>query len=187
MRKTLAILIAPLALVAAACGSSSSSTSTPAKSPTTASTASSSGKAAAVVLTTRNVPGLGVVLVNGQGRTLYTFAPDKDKQVTCVGGCASAWPPLTTTSTAKPATSGDVKTSLVASDPDPAGGRVITYAGWPLYLYVADPTAGTANGQSINNAGGLWYVITPSGKVITKRASAGGPSTSTSNSGGSGY
>jgi hypothetical protein len=84
-----------------------------------------------------------------------------------------------------PATTGAVKASPVSSDPDPSGGRVVTYDGWPLYLYVSDPTAGTAHGQAINSAGGLWYVISPSGTVITKKANTG--TGSTSGSGSSGY
>jgi len=180
MRKTFALPVAALALVVAACGSSSSSSST---SQSSAATSRSTASAAAVVLATRDVPGLGVVLVNGQGRTLYTFAPDKAAKVTCVGGCASAWPPMfLAAAVKKPTISGQVKPSLVSSDPDPSGGRVITYAGWPLYLYVADPTAGTAHGQSINSAGGPWYVITPSGTVITKKPTAAGGSSSSSSS-----
>ncbi len=190
MRKSFAVPIAALALLTTACGSSSSSStsSSSAASPTTASTATSSSAAAgAVALTTRNVPGLGVVLVNGQGRTLYTFAPDKDKRVTCLGGCASAWPPLAVAASQKPTTSGAVKASLVASDPDPSGGRVVTYAGWPLYLYVADPSAGTAHGQSLNSAGGLWYVISPAGKVITSKPSSESGTSTSGGSGGVGY
>jgi predicted lipoprotein with Yx(FWY)xxD motif len=125
-----------------------------------------------------------VVLVNGEGRTLYTFAPDKAGKVTCVDGCAVAWPPLRLSSGQKPVTSGGIRASLVSSDPNPAGGRVVTYAGWPLYLYVADPTAGTDHGQAINSSGGLWYVISPDGKVITK---APGSASSGSSSGGSAY
>jgi len=185
MRKSLALPVTALALLTAACGSSnsSSSTSKSGAATTTSSTASAAVTKAAgsVVLTTRDVPGIGVVLVNRQGRTLYTFAPDKANKVTCVGGCASAWPPLFLAAAAtKPATSGQVKAALVSSDPDPAGGRVITYAGWPLYLYVADPTAGTAHGQAINSAGGLWFVISPSGKVITKKLSTAGATSTTS-------
>ncbi len=33
----------------------------------------------------------------------------------------------------KAAASGAVNASLLGSDPDPTGGRVVTYAGWPLY------------------------------------------------------
>jgi predicted lipoprotein with Yx(FWY)xxD motif len=45
-------------------------------------------------LAARLISGLGTVLVNGQARTLHVFAPDRHAKVTCVGGCASAWPLL---------------------------------------------------------------------------------------------
>ena len=82
-------------------------------------------------------------------------------------------PPLALSTGQKPVVSGQVKSALVGSDPSPAGGQVVTYAGWPLYTYVADASPGTARGQALNLNGGLWYVIAPSGKVITKKASAG--------------
>jgi predicted lipoprotein with Yx(FWY)xxD motif len=171
------LLGSAVALLAVGCGSSSttptkSSASTPAASGT-----SSTAATATVGISTRTLPGLGAVLVNAQGRILYVFAPDKAKKVTCVGPCASVWPPLAL-SAGKPAVSGQAKSSLVGSDPNPAGGRVVTYAGSPLYTYVTDTSPGSARGQALNLNGGLWYVIAPSGKVITKQAS-----TSTSASG----
>ena len=57
--------------------------------------------------------------------------------------------------------------------PDPAGGRVVTYAGWPLYTYVTDTAPGTATGQALNLNGGLWYALAPSGQVIHKKAGGG--------------
>jgi predicted lipoprotein with Yx(FWY)xxD motif len=108
------------------------------------------------------------VLVNGQGRTLYIFLPDAGSKVTCVGACAVTWPPLEISSGQKPAMSGDINASLVGSDSDPSGGRVLTYQGWPLYLYVADHTAGTYNGQGLNSKGGLWYVVSPSNVLVTQ-------------------
>lgn len=178
MKKIWVILILPVFAVAAAgCGSSSSSsssTSTPAATTTAATSAKAvakkSAKAAAAKLTVSaaTVPGLGVILVNSQGRTLYTFAPDKKSKVTCVGSCASVWPPVTLSAGAAPAAAKQLKASLLASDPDPSGGKVVTYAGWPLYTYVGDSAAGTASGQAKNLNGGFWYVITPAGKVITK-------------------
>jgi predicted lipoprotein with Yx(FWY)xxD motif len=119
-----------------------------------------------VVISTRNVPGLGYVLVNGQGRTLYMFVPDKQKKVTCVGVCARVWPPVRLPVGAKPAATGRVKASLLGSDPNPAGGRVVTYARWPLYTYITDRRAGIATGQALNLNGGLWYVLSPTGKII---------------------
>jgi predicted lipoprotein with Yx(FWY)xxD motif len=115
-----------------------------------------------------SVDGLGPVLVNSEGKVLYTFVPDKAKKVTCVGGCAAVWPPLKL-SGSKAAGSGSVKASLLGSDPDPSGGNVVTYAGWPLYTYVADTGPGVANGQAKNLNGGLWYVISPAGTVIKKQ------------------
>src|SRR3954454_24473588 len=38
--------------------------------------------------------GLGRVLVNGQGRTLYLFKADHGTTSACAGACATAWPPL---------------------------------------------------------------------------------------------
>jgi predicted lipoprotein with Yx(FWY)xxD motif len=122
-----------------------------------------------VKISSRTIPGLGAVLVNAEGRTLYTFAPDKGKNVTCVSACAAVWPPASLPSGQKPVAVGLVKQSLLGSNPDPSGGRVITYAGWALYTYVTDTAPGQATGQALNLNGGLWYVISPSGKVITKK------------------
>lgn len=108
-----------------------------------------------------------MILVNATGRTLYTFAPDKKSKVTCTSSCAAVWPPVK--GTGSPQSGKHVKASLLSSDPNPAGGTVVTYAGWPLYTYVGDSAPGTASGQAINLNGGLWYVITPAGKVLTKK------------------
>jgi predicted lipoprotein with Yx(FWY)xxD motif len=176
VRRSLSALMAATAFLAAACGSSSSSSSksatAPAASATTSNTAASPPATPAALITTKSLPGLGTVLVNGQGRTLYIFEPDKHSKVTCTGGCATAWPPMTL-SGAKAQTAGAVKASLVSSDPNPAGGRVVTYDGWPLYLFAGDSSAGTANGQALNSSGGLWYVITPAGTIVTKKAGSG--------------
>jgi predicted lipoprotein with Yx(FWY)xxD motif len=152
-------MILPAALLAAACGSSSNTTPASSSKPS-----GSSG----VALSTRSIKGLGTVLVAGDGRTLYTFAPDKAKKVTCTGSCATVWPPLKIGSGQKPSVSGGVKSSMVSSVPDPSGGQVVTYNGWPLYLYQVDQIAGTDHGQGLNSSGGVWYAMAPSGTQITK-------------------
>jgi predicted lipoprotein with Yx(FWY)xxD motif len=128
--------------------------------------ARSSRQATTVVISTKKLPKLGTVLVNAKGLTLYMFVPDKQKKVTCVGTCAAVWPPLKLAKGAKPVAKGQAKASLLGSDPNPAGGRVVTYNKWPLYTYVADRKPGMATGQALNLNGGLWYVLAPSGKVI---------------------
>jgi predicted lipoprotein with Yx(FWY)xxD motif len=130
---------------------------------------SSASRAKKVVITTRKLPKLGTVLVDSKGRTLYMFVPDKHKKVTCVGTCAAVWPPVKLSKGAKPVAKGKAKSHLLGSDRNPAGGRVVTYAHWPLYLYIGDTKAGMATGQALNLNGGLWYVLAPSGKVIRKK------------------
>jgi len=134
---------------------------------------SSGTRAKTVVISTRNIPKLGTVLVNSKGLTLYMFVPEKDKSVTCVHACAAVWPPVFLPKGAKAAAAGQVKASMLGSDPDPTGGRVATYAGWPLYTYVADRAPGSVKGQALNLNGGLWYVLAPSGKVIRTKVKTG--------------
>ena len=126
-------------------------------------------RVATVRISTRTLPKLGTVLVNSTGRTLYMFVPDKRRKVTCVRTCAAVWPPVKLARGQKAGAFGRAKASLLGSDPDPAGGRVVTYAGWPLYTYVADRSPGMAKGQALNLNGGLWYVLAPSGRVIRKK------------------
>jgi len=45
--------------------------------------------------------GLGQILVDGNGKTLYLFEADTSTQSTCSGACAQAWPPLTTNGSPK--------------------------------------------------------------------------------------
>jgi predicted lipoprotein with Yx(FWY)xxD motif len=119
-----------------------------------------------VVVSTRTVRGLGRVLVDSRGRTLYMFVPDKHKRVTCLAGCAAVWPPLKLSAGAKAIARNGAKAKLLGSVRNPQGGRVVTYAHWPLYTYVGDRKAGSATGQALNLNGGLWYVLSPTGKVI---------------------
>lgn len=168
MKALAALLVTPVvALIVAGCGSGSGTTSTPtsAAGSETSSQTQTSAKSGPEV-SARSVSGLGTVLVNAEGKTLYMFAPDKKREVTCTGSCATIWPPLKVEAGEKAVASGSVQASLLGSDPDPEGGEVVTYAGWPLYTYVSDTKAGEATGQALNLNGGYWYVISPAGKVI---------------------
>ena len=75
---------------------------------------------------------------------------------------------------AKAVAAGGAKQALLGSDPDPAGGHVVTYNHWPLYLYLGDSKPGVAYGQALNLNGGLWYVLSPSGALIKHKPHKGG-------------
>jgi predicted lipoprotein with Yx(FWY)xxD motif len=129
---------------------------------------------------TRTLPGLGKVLVSSSGRTLYMFVPDKARKVTCTSAaCVLAWPPVFLPTGAKAKATGAVKQSLLGSDKDPKGGRVVTYKGWPLYLFKGDTKNGVAYGQDIDLTGGYWYVISSTGVPIKHKATTTTTTTTT--------
>ena len=171
-------LLAALGLVAAGCGGSSASS---APKGGVAGVQHSTGS---VAVKTRKIKGLGVVLIKPNGRTLYVFMKDAHRHVTCTGSCASFWPPLKWKSSAKPKAGGAAKSSLLGTDKNPSGGKVVTYNHWPLYTFSGDSAAGQAKGWNENLNGGKWYVISPAGKVVKHETSSGGGGTTTSGGGG---
>jgi len=130
---------------------------------------SASSKAAAqraastATVQTKRLKGLGVVLVNSKGMTLYMFVPDHQKRVTCKGSCAVIWPPLKVKKGQRPRAGGLARQRLLGTY-----GRVVSYNRWPLYTYITDKKPGQHTGQGVNNSGGKWYVLSPRGTVIKK-------------------
>jgi predicted lipoprotein with Yx(FWY)xxD motif len=88
--------------------------------------------------------------------TLYYFTPDHHTSINCVGGCAVNWPPLPASSSVPSLLSG--VSGTFGSIPNPGGGSVVTYNGWPLYTFEGDTAPGQTNGQGL---GGVWFVATP--------------------------
>jgi predicted lipoprotein with Yx(FWY)xxD motif len=164
------------AFAVAGCSSSTTgktgATATSSTSTTSSSPSSSSGSSPPVYeVTTGRVKGLGKVLVDGQGLTLYLFVPDKQSGIsTCYGKCAQAWPPLLLPAgVTAPLAGAGIKNGLLGTTHRTDGTIQVTYNKWPLYLWVIDSAPGDATGQGINNNGGLWFVLSPDGATITKR------------------
>ena len=109
---------------------------------------------------------LGTGLLTNRGFALYVFAPDAGRRVTCTDGCATAWPPLLVPAGQAVAAGPGVRSGLLGTAPDPGGGRVVTYHGWPLYTYLGDAVPGHAAGQGSDDDGGYWYVMRPSGQIV---------------------
>ena len=92
--------------------------------------------------------GLGKVLVDARGRTLYAFEKDTRGRSACSAACAAYWPPLI--SSAKPRAGRGVRASLLGVSKRTDGKRQVTYAGHPLYTFVGDTKAGQTNGEGLN-------------------------------------
>ena len=175
------LTIAALALGLAACANNSSSSAGGGGlyggSATPSAPMAATGAAA---IQTAKVPGVGTVLTNSDGVTLYLFEADTGTKSTCSGDCAANWPPVTTTGNAT-ATMGATSSMLGTTTRDD-GSTQVTYNGHPLYTFVGDTGAGTDTGQGVDAFGGLWYVVNTSGDAVTSSSSSGG-----GNSGNGGY
>jgi predicted lipoprotein with Yx(FWY)xxD motif len=180
------------AATAAACSSSSSSGSsaaTPATSATPASSAPASSAPASASTTAtvsvKSVPGVGSVLVNAEGKTLYMLTSEKGGKITCTAsnGCTQVWPETTLASGAKATAGSGVQSALLGTVTGAAGSPEVTYNHWPLYTFSGDSGPGVAHGQGLQSFGGTWYVLNAAGSPVT---STTGTSSSPS-SGGNGY
>lgn len=109
---------------------------------------------------------LGKILVNTSGSIMFEFTRDHTKKDTCIAikGCSSVWQPMPTTGgdTAGPG----VRRSLISSIKLPAsiGYSQITYAGHPLYVFLADATSISYVGTQAD--GGHWYALSAAGKAV---------------------
>ena len=110
---------------------------------------------------------LGRILVDGKGRTLYDFPPDKHGMSTCYSACAALWPPLTTHG--RPVAGHGVRASLLGTTKRKDGKLQVTYEGHPLYYFAPDKQAGDINGQGIKHFGGTWWVVSSAGAKITSK------------------
>jgi predicted lipoprotein with Yx(FWY)xxD motif len=167
---------------ATACSSTSSSTaassgsSQPAGTSPSASSAPSSSSPG-ITVSAKSVAGVGTVLVNGQGQTLYMLTSEKGGKLTCTddNGCTKVWPDneLPKGMTAATAGSG-IQASLLGTVKNSAGDLYVTYNGWPLYTYSGDSSGGQVNGEGISSFGGTWYVLSASGNPVTSKQSKSG-------------
>ena len=168
MKRKITVFIAiaaPLAavLIAAGCGSSASG-STYSAGPYGSAAAASARTATGATRVGVASSHFGRIVVDGKGRTLYLFEKDKHGRSACYGECATFWPPLLTHG--KPVADAGVKQSLLGVTRRANAGKQVTYAGHPLYRYIGDTRPGQTNGAGLQDFGGGWDPISPSGKKV---------------------
>jgi predicted lipoprotein with Yx(FWY)xxD motif len=117
--------------------------------------------------------GLGRVLVDGRGRTLYLFEADEFGLSVCNGKCARFWPPLLTAGV--PRAGGGAVAALLGTTRRRDGRLQATYQGYPLYRFLKDTRPGQANGQGVDAFGGEWYVLDRLGRKIEHGRHGGDP------------
>jgi predicted lipoprotein with Yx(FWY)xxD motif len=119
---------------------------------------------------------LGKVLVDGRGMTLYTLSADGHNKSTCASDCLHFWPQVSPGGTAKLS----VPTGQTTT---PDGNAIATVAGHPVYTFSQDQQPGDVNGEGLNEFGGTWYAVSPTGQPVTgaqQSPASGSSSSSTS-------
>jgi len=119
------------------------------------------------------------ILVSSNGLTLYHYVPEKKGKIVCTGACATDWPPVLVTGTAKPVAGTGLTAAKLGTIKRPDGKMQVTYNGLALYRYSDDKKAGQAKGQG---EGGIWFAITPAG-AVTKVSAEDSTKSSASTSG----
>ena len=90
--------------------------------------------------------GLGSVLVDASGKTLYVAEQEAGGMVRCTATCLATWAPVTVDSTSTPRGDSGVLSHLgTVTRPD--GRLQITYAGYPLYTDTEDTAPGDVKGD----------------------------------------
>jgi predicted lipoprotein with Yx(FWY)xxD motif len=110
------------------------------------------------------VRGLGTILTDGHGFTLYIYQPDRQGPSVCTGVCAVQWPPLVLPrGVRRPVAGPGVNPALLGTTRRAGGVLQVTYNRWRLYLWQADLAPGQATGQAEDM--GAWYTMSVSGNV----------------------
>ncbi|HEX3978580.1 MAG TPA: hypothetical protein VHW96_20080 [Solirubrobacteraceae bacterium] len=97
------------------------------------------------------------VAVNARGVTVYELAPESARHLVCTSSdCLSVWPPVK--ASGKLVKAGGVTGKL--GTVKRKGFKQVTLNGHPLYTFSEDSgRRGKAEGEGINNFGGVWHVF----------------------------
>jgi predicted lipoprotein with Yx(FWY)xxD motif len=128
-----------------------------------------------VVVHARSISGLGSVLVDPSGLTLYHLPSESASNITCTGSCATIWPPFLLPAGDSSASGASGVSGTFGTVKRPDGGTQVTYNGMPLYTFDKDTAPGQATGQNVED----FVVVSPGAN--------GGSAGSTAGKGGYGY
>jgi predicted lipoprotein with Yx(FWY)xxD motif len=179
-------------LVAACSSGGTSQAAGPASAgPASAGPASPASASHGTVVSVRKLPGVGSVLVDRSGMTVYSAQQEAQGMIECTGGCLSVWTPVKAARGALHGSSGVTGTLGTIHRPDD-GVTQLTVDGRPLYTFRLDHAPGQAHGNNFSdNFGGTsftWHAITASGAMVQPSGSGssggGGYSTPSGSSGG---
>ena len=139
--------------------------------------ATSSARATGTVKVVKS-KSFGTILVTAKGRTLYRYTIDRKGVNRCSSDatCNKYWPPLLVKAGTKPTAGAGAKAAKLGTIKAKNGMRQVTYAGWPLYTFAGDTSAGQTKGQGFEKQ---WYVVNTNGGLVRSAVAAPTPTTTT--------
>ncbi|MBO0829589.1 MAG: hypothetical protein J2P24_17585 [Streptosporangiales bacterium] len=148
---------------------------------------SSAGSANGSIMT-RSASGIGTLLTDSSGKTLYSPKEEANGTISCTGACVGFWFPVMSSST-KVSSKGNLPGKLATVKRPDSGKLQVTYNGMPLYTFKLDTGPGDTKGNDFSDSFSgkkfTWYAMTTKGSAKTGSSTA--PSSSSSSGGGGGY
>jgi predicted lipoprotein with Yx(FWY)xxD motif len=136
--------------------------------------------AGGVTVSARTVSGVGTVLTDQSGKTLYSPQQEAGGMIKCTASCLSFWFPVTVGNGAAPHAASTVTGTLGTIQRPDGGVRQLTYDGKPLYTFRLDSGPGQVHGNNFSDQFGgqsfTWHVVTTSGGAATPGQSSSSPS-----------
>lgn len=123
--------------------------------------------AGGITVSVRTVTGVGTVLTDQSGKTLYTPQQEAGGVIKCTGSCTSFWFPVTVGKGATPHAASTVTGTLGTIQRPGGGDSQVTYDGKPLYTFKLDTGPGQVHGNNFSDQFGsqsfTWHAITAGG------------------------
>jgi predicted lipoprotein with Yx(FWY)xxD motif len=160
----------------AACSSASSSTASASGS------TSGGGAASGTLLSTTKASGVGTVLTNKSGMTVYEAQQESGDKIMCTGSCLSFWYPVTAGNGGTPHVAGGITGKLGTIKRPDNGAIQLTVNDHPLYTFRQDSGPGSVKGNYYSDSFGgksfTWHALTAAGTPAPKAAASSAPTSS---------
>jgi len=144
---------------------------------------------AGTMISSRQVSGVGTVLTDQSGKTLYTPEQEANGTIKCTGSCLSFWFPVTMGNGATPHAGGTLAGTLGEIQRPDGGGHQLTYKGQPLYTFRLDSAPGQVHGNDFTDMFGgqtfTWHAATVGASTVAPSQPANNPAGNSQYPGGS--
>lgn len=127
-------------------------------------------------LSARTLPGVGMVLVDRSGKTVYSPRQEAQGKIMCTRSCLGFWFPVTVGAGARPQAGPGMRGTLGTIHRSDDGLTQLTYNGRPLYTFRLDQGPGQLHGNNFSDQFGgtsfTWQVVAASGAAASASHSA---------------